>query len=76
MADKHNISKGKMLSNCNILCKITQGNNIRRVNTCDPALKLLKEEITSDIQNTNKHMEGSSRRTLASQAQDTDSCMV
>ena len=33
-----------------IVCKITQINNIRRANTCDPALKLLNEEITSDIQ--------------------------
>ena len=32
-----------------IVCKITQRNNIRRANTCDPALKLLNEEITSDI---------------------------
>ena len=31
-----------------IVCKITQRNNIRRTNTCDPALKL--EEITPDIQ--------------------------
>ena len=55
MADKHNIPKGKMHSNCrllpnNIVCKITQRNNIRRANTSDPALKLLNEEITSDIQ--------------------------
>ena len=55
MADKQNISKGKMHSNCRLLpedivCKITQRNNIRRANTCDPALKLLNEEITSDIQ--------------------------
>ena len=55
MANKHNIPKGKMHSNCrllpdHILCKITQRNNIRRANTCDPALKLLNEEITSDIQ--------------------------
>ena len=55
MADKHNIPKGKMHSNCrilyeNIVCKITQRNNIRRANTCDPFLKLLNEEITSDIQ--------------------------
>ena len=54
MADKYNIPKGKMHSNCGILsedivCKITQGNNIRRANTCDPVLKLLNEEITSDI---------------------------
>ena len=33
-----------------IVCKITQRNNIRRANTCDPTLKLLNEEITSDIQ--------------------------
>ena len=32
------------------VCKITQRNSIRRANTCDPALKLLNEEITSDIQ--------------------------
>ena len=55
MADKQNIPKGKMHSNCRLLhedivCKITQRNNIRRSNTCDPALKLLNEEITSDIQ--------------------------
>ena len=43
MADMHNIPKG-------IVCKIRQGNNIRRANTSDPALKLLNEEITSDIQ--------------------------
>ena len=51
MADKHTIPKGKMHSNCRLLpedivCKITQRNNIRRANTCDPALKLLNEEIT------------------------------
>ena len=44
-----------MHSNCRLLpedivCIITQRNNIRRANTCDPALKLLNEEITSDIQ--------------------------
>ena len=55
MADRHNIPKGKMHSNCSLLpdhivCKLTQRNNIRRANTCDPALKLLKEEITSKIQ--------------------------
>ena len=55
MADKHNIPKGKMHRNYRLLpdhivCKITQRNNIRRENTCDPALKLLNEEITSDIQ--------------------------
>ena len=55
VADKHNIRKGKMNSNCRLLpdhivCKITQRNNIRRANTCDPALKLLNAEITSDIQ--------------------------
>ena len=55
MADKHNIPNGKMNINCRLLpdhivCRITQRNNIRRANTCDPALKLLNEEITSDIQ--------------------------
>ena len=58
MADKHNIPKGKMYSNCmllpdHIVCKITQRNNTRRENTCDPALGLLNEEITSDIQKHN-----------------------
>ena len=51
----HNKPKGKMHSYCmllpdHIICKITQRHNIRRANTCDPALKLLNEEITSDIQ--------------------------
>ena len=55
MADKYNIPKGKIHSNCRLLpnhivCKITQRNNIRRANTCDPALKLLNKEITSGIQ--------------------------
>ena len=50
--------QGKMHSNCrllpdNIVCTITQRNNRRRANTCDPALKLLNEEITSDIQKHN-----------------------
>ena len=44
-----------MHSNCrflpeDIVFKITQRNNIRRANPCDPVLKLLNEEITSDIQ--------------------------
>ena len=57
MAEKHNIPKGKMHINCRLLpdqiiCRITQRNNMRRENTCDPTLKLLNEEITSDI---NKH---------------------
>ena len=55
MTDKHNIPKGKMHGNCRLLpdhivCKITQINNIRSANTCDPALKLLNEDITSGIQ--------------------------
>ena len=55
MADKHNIPKGKMHNNCKLLpdhivCQITQRTNIRRANTCDPALKLLNEEIIFDIQ--------------------------
>ena len=33
-----------------IVCKITQRKNIKRANTCDPALKLLDEEITFYIQ--------------------------
>ena len=54
MADKHNIPKGKIHSNCmllpeDIVCIITQRNNIRRPNTCDPALKLVNVEITSNI---------------------------
>ena len=40
-----------MHSNCRLLpdhivCKFTQRNNMRRTNTCDPALKLLHEEVT------------------------------
>ena len=66
MAHKHTIRKGKMHSNCRLLpedtvCKITQRNNIRRANTCDPALKLLNEEITSDIQ---KHKQNKSKEHL------------
>ena len=76
MADKHTIPKGKMHSNCRHLpediYKITQINYIRRANTCDPALKLLNEEITSDIQK-HKHMEEALRRSLGPQAQHTRS---
>ena len=74
MAHKHNIPKGKMPSNCRLLpedivCKIQQRNNIRRANTFDPALKILNEEITTDIQITQtKHMEGALRCSLGSQA--------
>ena len=55
MAKKHNIPEGKRHSSCRLLpedivSKIPQRKNIRRANTCDPALKLLNEEITSDIQ--------------------------
>ena len=58
IADKHSIPNDKMHNNCRLLpdhmlCKIKRINNIRRANTCDPALKLLNEEITSDIQ---KHL--------------------
>ena len=72
MADKHNLPKGKMHSNCRLLpedivCKITQRNNIRRANTCDPALKLFNEEITFDIKNIYIYMEGAPRRSLGSQ---------
>ena len=46
--------KGKMHINCrllpdHIICKITHINNMGRENTCDPPLKLLNEEISSDI---------------------------
>ena len=59
MADKHNIPNGNMYSNCRLLpdhivFKITQRNNIRRANTCYPALKLLNEEVTSTYKNINK----------------------
>ena len=59
MADMHNIPKDKMHRNGRLLpdhivCKITQRNNIRRANTYDPDLKLLNEEITSDIQTHNE----------------------
>ena len=58
-ADKPNIPTGKMHNKCSflpdhIVCKTKQRNNIQRANTCDPALKLLNEEITSDIQ---KHIQ-------------------
>ena len=59
MADKHNIPKCKMHSNSRLLpdyivWKITQGNNLRSANTCDPALKLQNEEILPTYTNTNK----------------------
>ena len=61
MADKRNIPKDKMHSNCRLLpyrivCKITQRNKMRRANTCDPTLKLLNEEITSDIHTHNQNL--------------------
>ena len=54
LADKHNIPKGKMPNTSRLLpehivCKITQRDNMRRSNPCDPALKPLNHEITSDI---------------------------
>ena len=66
MADKHNIPKGNMHSNYmllleDIVCKITQRNNKRRANTCDPALNLLNEEITFDIQ---KHKQNIYERSI------------
>ena len=39
-----------MLLHDHIVYKSTYRDNIRRANTCDPALKLLNEEITADIQ--------------------------
>ena len=74
MADKHNIPKGKMHSNCRLLpedlvCKITQRNTIWwSGNTCDQALKLLNEEIFRHTKTQTKHMEGALRRSLGSQA--------
>ena len=59
MAAKHNIQKVKMHCNCRLLlpghivCKITHRNNMRRADTCDPAIKLLNEGITSDIHTQN-----------------------
>ena len=58
MADKHNIPKGKTHSNCMLLpdlivCKNHTRNSMMRVNTCDPALKLLNEKITADIHKQN-----------------------
>ena len=73
--NKHNIPNGKMHSTCrylpdHIVCKITQGNNIRRANTCDPVLKLLNEEINFRHTKTQtKPMEGILRCTLGSQDQ-------
>ena len=63
IADKYNISKAKMHSNCRLLpdhiaCKITQINNMRRANTCDPALKFLNFRHT---QTQTKPIEGTSR---------------
>ena len=50
-----------MHSNCrlfpnHILCEIAQRNNLRRASTCDPALKLLNEDITSDIHKHNENL--------------------
>ena len=39
-----------------ILCKITQRNNIRRAYTCDPTVKLLHEDITSGIHLIQAHI--------------------
>ena len=55
MANKHNIPNDKMHINYGLLpdhivCKIIQRYRIKRANTCDSALKILNEEITTDIQ--------------------------
>ena len=60
LADKHNIPKGKMHRNCkillgHILCNITQRKSMRSANTCDPSLKHINEEITSDIHTQQIH---------------------
>ena len=54
MADRQSMPKVKMHSGCGLLpedivCKVTQGNNMGRAGACGPALRLLSEEITSDI---------------------------
>ena len=56
IADKHNIPKGKMHNNCmllpyQIVCKITQRNNIKKGNTCDPPQPTLNTSIQQ--QNSN-----------------------
>ena len=76
LKNKHNIPKSKRHSNYKllpdyILCQITQRNNIRRANTCDPALKLLTEDNSRHTQT--KPMENTSRCILGSQAQQTHS---
>ena len=55
MADGRNMPEGRVHGGCRLLpedivCGVTQGNNMGSANTCDPDLKLLNEEITSDIQ--------------------------
>ena len=58
MADKHNIPKGKMNSNCRLLhvhivCKMKQRNSKRIAITCDPALKLLTYKNMNKIYGRN-----------------------
>ena len=62
LADKHNIPKGKMPSTSRLLlehivCKITQRDNIRRANPCDPALKPLrkKNDMSKAFDTVNAH---------------------
>ena len=77
MADKHNIPKGEMQSNCrfipdHIVCKIIQQKKtMRRAINYDPALKFLNEEITPDIHKHNLWKEHTFICTLGSQAQHT-----
>ena len=59
MADRHTIPKSEMHSDCRILpgrmvCKITQGDGMGGADACGPALKILGEEITSDIEKHRK----------------------
>ena len=56
-----------------IVCKITQRNNLRRANTCDPALKLLNEHNFRHTKTQTKQKEGTPRRTLGSYAHHTHS---
>ena len=58
------LTKEKMHSKCrlspdHIVCKITQRNNIRRANFCDPALKLLNEEITYSLEDRTRSIQQS-----------------
>ena len=54
-----------MLLPDHIVCKITQRNNIKRASSCDPALKLLNEQISPTYKNINKTYELTSPKHIA-----------